>query len=327
MLKSDTSFTPLISVIICTRNRGRKLAVCLEYLSKMSGDISWEVIIADNDSGDDTKEIVNRYVSMDSRFRYLMVKRIGLGAARDAAWRVALGQIISFTDDDCYVAPDFAISVVNAFNENKHAGMIGGRILLYDPGDARITIDEREEPAVIAPYKFVPAGSLQGANISFRAEVLAKVNGFDPELGAGTPFPCEDIDVLAAVVWSGLEVRYDPRPTVSHHHGRKSCDVQNLMSGYDAGRGAYYAKYLIRRDSRFLFFIGWWKIILRKSIAPYAYVKLFREARSALLYFQIKKRYDLSLFLIIGVLIPGQCVIFLCRLIKKISPFVVRRFR
>jgi GT2 family glycosyltransferase len=69
-------------------------------------------------------------------------------------------------------------------------------------------------------------------------------------MGAGTAFPCEDIDAVAAAVWAGIPGGYDPRSAVSHHHGRKVGEIPKLQRSYDHGRAAYFAKFTARSDSR-----------------------------------------------------------------------------
>ena len=155
------------------------------------------------------------------------------------------------------MAEDYVDAVLAAFDGRPDVGVLGGRILLFDPDDARVTIDERDHPAEIAPRSFVEAGAVKGANLSFRREALQAIGGFDPELGAGTPFPCEDIDAVASVLWAGYRGRYDPRPVVLHHHRRREPDVPRLRAGYDRGRGAYYAKFLLRPDCRRAYAAGW----------------------------------------------------------------------
>jgi glycosyltransferase involved in cell wall biosynthesis len=255
--------TPLVSIVICTRNRASKLGPALDSMSRITSYFPWELIIVDNASTDHTADIIKRAAETDGRIRYLCVDRIGLGAGRDAAWRIARGAFVCFTDDDCYVMPDYVNQIVAVFEEFPEVGCVGGRIMLHDQSDARVTIDERSEAVGIAPRQFIAAGTLHGANLSFRRDALAAAGGFDPEFGAGTQFPAEDIDAVAAVIWSGRPARYDPRPTVAHHHGRKEEAVPGLMKGYDAGRGAYLAKYMLRRDTRTAYAKAWLSGTLR----------------------------------------------------------------
>lgn len=285
---------PVLSIVICTRNRAKSLGAVINSLTKIESDYQWEAIFVDNLSTDNTGQVLQDNGNYGGRFRYLRVERIGLGAARDAGWRQAHGRLISFTDDDCYLAPDYVNKVVEAFSAHPAVGCVGGRILLYDPQDARMTVDERMVAFEIPPFHFVKAGELQGANLSFRLEALEEVNGFDPDLGAGTKFPCEDVDILAATLWAGFPARFEPGPVVFHHHGRKWTEVDKIVAGYDRGRGAYYAKYILRRDTRREYIVNWW----RQANAFYylsTLRRLYREFWSAAAYFAHRNRYDVLL--------------------------------
>lgn len=246
-----------LSIVICTRNRANQLRQALAAIERVQTQRDWEAVIVDNGSTDETAAVIGEMAKRCHRIRYVFEAEPGLGAARDTGWRAAAGTILSFTDDDCYVATDYVDAVCQAFTERDDAGFIGGKISLFDPSDAPVTIDLRQEPVVIPPRIFVPTGALQGANISYRRSTLERIGGFDRRLGAGTPYPCEDIDAVAAAVWAGIGGAYDPRPTVAHHHGRKQEDVCKLNASYDAGRGAYYMKYLGRPDSREVYLQNW----------------------------------------------------------------------
>lgn len=261
----------------------------LAALAQVRSDQAWEVLLIDNASTDDTAQVLASADDCGGRLRVLRVDRIGLGAARDAAWRMAHGDIVAFTDDDCYVDSGYVDAMLAVFDERAELACAGGRILLFDPDDHPITIDLRAAPHDIPPCRFVPVGALQGANFAFRRAVLERIGGIDADFGAGTPFPCEDIDALAAVSWAGLPSAFDPRPMVLHHHGRKAADFPHLMKGYDRGRGAYYAKYLMRRDSRAAYRDGWladrMSRVHRNSLASFG-----RELASATRYVVHRRR-------------------------------------
>src|ERR1700722_4588406 len=245
------------SVVICTRNRSQSLRRSLQFFVDLKAACAWELIVVDNNSSDGTAEIVTTARQEIQRLKYVLEERIGLGAARDRGWRESVGRIVIFTDDDCYPDPAFIDAYVLAFNSRQDVGYMGGRIHLWDETDIRTTTDYRKEPVEIEPYQFIPAGALQGANMAIRRSVLEQIGGVDPELGAGTPFPCEDIDLVARAAWSGHRGRYDPAPLVHHHHGRKKGDELLIMKGYDRGRGAYYMKYILRKDTRRTYAKAW----------------------------------------------------------------------
>lgn len=246
-----------LTIAICTRNRAQSLDGMLAALREVRTERSWELLLIDNGSTDETRLILDDAAGGFPDARVETVTAIGLGSARDAAWRMAKGEIVLFTDDDCYVAPDLVDATLAAFEAHPKTGIMGGRILLHDPDDYPVTIDVRAEPLSIEPYSFAPPGTLQGANFAFRRSALEAIDGIDTMLGAGTPFPCEDIDAVAACLWAGIPGRFEPTMMVRHHHGRKERDLPALMESYDRGRGAYYVKYLLRSDSRGTYLSGW----------------------------------------------------------------------
>lgn len=245
---------PRLSVVVATLNRVEKLRKCVECLLGQNAQLDFELIVIDNGSTDETSAYLDAVVREERAHVQVVTRREmkrGLATARNAGWRIARGDIVAFTDDDCYVPEGYADSVVEVFDDRPDIGFAAGRVLLYDPTDYRITIEESEQTVSFRPYTYIAPGAIHGANMAFRRAALERIGGFDERLGAGTAFPSEDIDAVAAVLWLGIPGTYDPRMMVYHHHGRKAgTDVQALNRSYDAGRGAYFAKYIIRRESR-----------------------------------------------------------------------------
>lgn len=270
-----------LSLVVCTRNRAEQLARCLDAVSDMKKPEGFELIVVDNASTDHTSPTVETFASrVDFSVRYTFEKTPGLGNARNRGWRMATGQIISFTDDDCYVDQDFAPNVLNLFRHDEQLGYLGGRILLFDPFDLRITIRESTATEELKAREFVEAGVIQGANFSFRRRALEEADGFDPLLGSGTPFPAEDVEMvgrLSALGWSGL---YSPEPVVYHHHGRKSeSALRELLRGYDRGRGAYYMAMMVKPGLR-LSAAGFWFHCVKRQ----AFGRSVREIEGAIGY-------------------------------------------
>lgn len=275
-----------LSVVICTRNRAAQLQRCLETFRNLQSDVPWELILVDNGSSDGTVELVERF-TREVLFPVHLVseRRPGLGRARNAGWRAASGPIVAFTDDDCYPAPDYLSKILECFAEEDVA-FLGGRILLYDAADYPLTIRHVRSRSDIAPYSYVPTGLIQGANCAFRREALAAVGGFDDEMGAGTPFTCEDIDILARLTFAGFAGMEDPRPVVYHHHGRREEAAADLRSTYDGGRGAYYAKCLLDRRMRLSCLKHWYWTAKQRQ-----YRKTLREMLGAMSYLSWRLRF------------------------------------
>jgi glycosyltransferase involved in cell wall biosynthesis len=236
-----------LSLVISTRNRAEQLRRCLASLLRLDSAEPWELVIVDNGSSDHTGKVAEEFRQRFVRgVTVLQVPEPGLGRARNHGWRAAHGEIVAFTDDDCYPDAAFVSAVVDAFAAEPTLGFLGGRIRLHDPTDYPITIQENPRPIELPPRRFIPAGLIQGANFALRRTALEAIGGFDPLFGAGALFPCEDVDVVARASAAGWRGAYDPAPLVYHHHGRKTPEeASRLMRQYDHGRGAYYTKCLL----------------------------------------------------------------------------------
>jgi glycosyltransferase involved in cell wall biosynthesis len=215
-----------------------------------------------NGSTDNTEEILEKF--KQQFFRPMVIvneSKPGLGRARNAGWKKARGNVIVFTDDDCYPAQDYFDRILECF-ENDDIYFIGGRILLYDPEDLPLTIQVFDRRKELYPGDFISAGLIQGANFAFRRLALINVDGFEETMGAGTPFACEDVEILARLLRNGYRGAYDPRPLIYHHHRRKTeAEAIKLSKSYDYGRGAYYAKCILDNKLRYLYAKHWyWSI-------------------------------------------------------------------
>lgn len=279
--------SPNLSVVVCTRNRSAYLFNALLAYEEITTNLAWELVVVDNGSTDSTQQVLNEFISNTSiRAHVISEPRIGVSCARNRGWQYATGEVIAFSDDDCYPQSDFVDAVWSNFIESQ-VDYLGGRVLLYDQKDLPITIQLCEDRCNFPPRSFIESGLIHGANMAFRRQVLSAVDGFDESFGPGTRLPAsEDTDLITRISAAGSWGVYDPRPVVFHHHRRRTQEqVTALMRSYDIGRGAYYMKSVLDPNRRGQASKQWyWRTVLPSFRSRRATQKFFYEMVGAIRY-------------------------------------------
>lgn len=118
------NFSPLISVIVPVRNGERTIDKLIEaLLAQDYPQDKTEIIIVDNDSKDQTVEIIKKYPVILEQEKRLHSSY----AARNKGLTVAKGEIIAFTDADCIPESDWISMGIKGLREQS-ADVAGGRI-------------------------------------------------------------------------------------------------------------------------------------------------------------------------------------------------------
>lgn len=219
--------TVRISVIICTYNRCESLDRTLNSLSRVTvpSDLSWEVLVVDNNSTDHTKEAVQSFSGGQGvPVQYIFQKERGLSEARNAGLRHAKGEIISFLDDDVLIQPEWLVEVRKAF-DSLDTPCIGGKAILppnlkfprwWDHAyDGPIGNCDLGEEVLIGDTRSV---SIIGANISFRRFLFDKYGVFSPEVSrkGKNLVMGEETDFIRRIRPYGHYAAYYPNAVVYH---------------------------------------------------------------------------------------------------------------
>ena len=120
-----------ITVILCTFNRCQSLVKALSSvaLSRLPESVTWEVLVVDNNSCDQTREVVEDFCARyPGRFRYLFESEPGKSHALNRGIAEARGDVLAFMDDDVMVDPMWLQMLTAALLKGMWAGC-GGRIL------------------------------------------------------------------------------------------------------------------------------------------------------------------------------------------------------
>ena len=111
----------LVSVITPTYNCGRFIAETIECIQAQTYT-EWEMIIVDDCSTDNTKEIVARYIADDARIKYhCLSENSGAAVARTTAMKMANGEYMAFCDSDDLWMPQKLEKQLEFMRENGYA--------------------------------------------------------------------------------------------------------------------------------------------------------------------------------------------------------------
>lgn len=218
------------TVLICTYNRASRLAETLESLRAVRTPRSWDVIVVDNNSTDDTRAVVeSRVAAFPAPLVYLFESRQGKSNALNTGLARARGDVIVFTDDDVRVTPAWLDAACRPLEGPRAVAYSGGPVrpiweipppVWFDQarGDLWGTLailDYGPDGFVFEDRKRVPLG----ANMAVRRSLIGSIGGFNPDLGrrGNSLLGQEQAEFFARARAAGARGRYVPDMEVHHH--------------------------------------------------------------------------------------------------------------
>jgi len=280
------------SVIIPTRNRAGYLANALQSLTRQTYSLEqFEVIVVDNGSTDNTREICSYFANRIPQLRYLYEESPGLHAARHRGMKTSKSEILVYGDDDIEAFPTWLEGIAEAFGDERIV-LAGGKnlpkferqppawILRMWGKDRRLNrilpylslLDLGDEVKGVSPYYVF------GCNFSIRKSVLLEAGGFHPDA-----MPRDSIryrgdgetHVARFIVEKGYQALYHPKASVHHlvpaerlseSHFLERAFTQGISDSYTA----------IRRKKN----TSIWRLRYFKSLGRLILVlKVFRQVR------------------------------------------------
>jgi glycosyltransferase involved in cell wall biosynthesis len=267
----------IATVAICTRNRAPILALALECLCALEvpAGATWEVVLVDNSSTDDTAAVIDRFRDR-LPIRAFVEQTLGLSAARNRAVAEAHGAYILWIDDDALVSPLWLAHFLDAFARWPEASLLGGPIDVAFDG-ALPDWFARALPQIASFYAHRDLGPepivLQalehrlpfGTNYVTRTIDQRRFH-YDPALGRHPDFPArgsEETDLMLTMLESGLLGRWVPDAKVTH---LKSVDHATLafIGAYSRDWGRYRAtRYPAASGARIAGapWTAWWRVL------------------------------------------------------------------
>ena len=195
-----------VSVIIPARNEAQFLAECLDSLCRLDFPCgSFEVILVDNGSADQTLAIAERFQS-SLDLRILQKAGVPISALRNLGAAAARGAVFAFLDADCRV-PSGWLRDATALLRTKGAGVIGAEPLLPE----NVTWVSRAWLGRRPAEKRGEVTYVGTANFIVSRENFRRVGGFDESLETN-----EDCEFCHRIREAGLSVLAFPQIAIVH---------------------------------------------------------------------------------------------------------------
>src|SRR5688572_1223929 len=124
------SGTPEVSIVIPTYNRSNLLRDAVNSVLGQKSQTSFEIVVVDNNSKDDTKLVVQSLIqSNPGKVRYVIETKQGNAHARNLGVTNAKGSIIAFIDDDVTVESNWLQVLKGVLDSREDVAFVGGRVL------------------------------------------------------------------------------------------------------------------------------------------------------------------------------------------------------
>ena len=109
----------LISMVVPCYNMEKYVKRCIESLKNQKYE-NIEVLMVDDGSKDNTKNVIKKNIKGDKRFKYYEKQNGGLSDARNYGIERAKGKYICFIDSDDYVHEDYVLELYKGIKKKKN---------------------------------------------------------------------------------------------------------------------------------------------------------------------------------------------------------------
>lgn len=212
----DLMGTPLISIIIPSRDNRKILNVCLDSIINRSSYTNYEIIVIDNGSVEPgTADYMRGLPQMDSRIKYLHHDApFNFSELNNIGVKHSAGEILLFLNDDTEISSSDWLERMGGYSQLPHIGAVGAKLLYPNGKTIQHTgiVNLRDGPghAFIHRPKDTPGYFMRnlleynwlavtGACLMIRRELFLAMDGFDESF----PIAYNDVELCIRMVKSG----------------------------------------------------------------------------------------------------------------------------
>ena len=228
-----------LSIIICSYNRASYISDALTSLyNQSSGLDNFEVIIVDNNSTDNTKEVYTiwRQTNTNGQFTFISETKQGASFARNTGAAIAKGEWVCFMDDDAVATPNYVENILKHIQNKPDAVGFGGRIIpKYIPSEPKWM--SYYVSSLVGNFDYAPiACAFENGKYPLESNMIVKKSVYDQIGGFNVNLPGvvgtlriggEGKELFYKILALGHIIYYDPAICVHH-----VVEVKKLTSEY-----------------------------------------------------------------------------------------------
>ena len=218
--------TPFFSIIIPTYNRAIILPDTIRSIENQTFS-EWEIIIIDDGSTDNTKEIISKISEKQNKVKYYFQTNSERSAARNYGASLALGQYLLFLDSDDFFKEQHLQNIYSEIiKKNKPIGMFFTNIL-YFTGKG---IEKPEIPKMETSkeFEYLLLNPITPSRVCIHKDIFKEFK-FDPEI----------VIVEDLVLWVSISTKYPVFQVESY----SICYRLHDGNSVDLSRNSYLSRY------------------------------------------------------------------------------------
>ncbi|MDH4220385.1 MAG: glycosyltransferase family 2 protein [Candidatus Aminicenantes bacterium] len=237
-----------LSIIIVTYNSQEFIVNCLDSVRKAANGIDHEIIVIDNNSGDETKALVRRcsnsIMLLKNSENHGFSKAVNMGLQRST------GDFILLVNPDTVIRSESFYPVIDFLRRNPNIGVCGGKLL--NP-DGSLQFSKGPFPTLLSTlYRIVlprpmrkydlwgydkprPCDWVTGAFMLIRKSLTKEIGGLDEAFF----IYYEDVDYCLRTKKGGWEIYYHPG-IIAYHLRPYAVSKRNLLMKREIWKSRFY---------------------------------------------------------------------------------------
>lgn len=226
----------MVSIIIPAYNVQSYISDTIESIISQSYK-NWELLIIDDGSTDNTKRVIEKYVELDNRIKYIYQQNKGCSAAKNLGYNLAKGKFIQYLDADDLLNSVKLEEQVSALQLDFFKVAVCRTIAFddYQIKEKGVEIDTEFLFDSNKPFKFLMnlygangnMGMIQPNSFLISKQLADKIGAFDLSI---SPSPDEDGEYFCRAILASSGIVYTKNGI--NYYRRRSISGQSLSQQY-----------------------------------------------------------------------------------------------